>query len=91
MTPLIPRNESAKVGSISLAYLIRPGSDFRGDRIRCDTGCKRLEAFFFFFFDGCNALLPNQKNVQYIQGMNDCIYSVCIKEIKKERKLEVEQ
>ena len=38
MTPLIPRIESAKVGSISLAYLIRPGSDFRGDWIRCDTG-----------------------------------------------------
>ena len=38
MTPLIPRIESAKVGSISLAYLIRSGSDFRGDRIRCDTG-----------------------------------------------------
>ena len=32
MTPLIPRIESARVGSILLAYLIRPGSDFRGDR-----------------------------------------------------------
>ena len=36
--PLIPRIESAVVGSKPLAYLIRPGSDFRGDRIRCDTG-----------------------------------------------------
>ena len=36
--PLIPRIESAEVGSKPLAYLIRPGSDFRGDRIRCDTG-----------------------------------------------------
>ena len=39
MAPLIPRIESAKVGSKSLAYLIRPGSDFWGDQIRCDTGC----------------------------------------------------
>ena len=38
MAPLIPRIESAEVGSKPLAYLIRPGSDFRGDRIRCDTG-----------------------------------------------------
>ena len=38
--PLIPRIESAEVGSKPLAYLIRPGSDFRGDRIRCDTGEK---------------------------------------------------
>ena len=37
MTPLIPRIESTKVGSISLAYLIWPGSDFWGDQIRCDT------------------------------------------------------
>ena len=34
---MIPRIESAEVGSNPLAYLIRPGSDFRGDRIRCDT------------------------------------------------------
>ena len=38
MAPLIPRIESAEVGSKPLAYLIRPGSDFRGDRIHCDTG-----------------------------------------------------
>jgi len=38
MEPLIPWIESAKVGSKLLAYLIRPGSDFRGDRIRCDSG-----------------------------------------------------
>ena len=30
MTPLIPRIESAKVGSISLAYLIRPGVMWKG-------------------------------------------------------------
>ena len=30
MTLLIPRIESAKLGWISLAYLIRPGSNFRG-------------------------------------------------------------
>ena len=29
---------AAKVGSKSLAYLILPGSDFRGDWTRCDTG-----------------------------------------------------
>ena len=40
-TPLIPRIESAKVGSKSLPYLIRPGSDFWGDRIRCDTGSSK--------------------------------------------------
>ena len=34
MEPLIPRIESVEVGSKSLAYLIPPGSDFRGDRIR---------------------------------------------------------
>ena len=45
MTPLIPRIESAKVGSISLAYLIRPGSDFRGDLIRCDTGIYTATVF----------------------------------------------
>ena len=44
MAPLIPRIESAKVGSKSLAYLIRPGSDFRGDRIRCDTGVRGVKA-----------------------------------------------
>ena len=38
MAPLIPRIESAEVGSKPLAYLIRPGSDYQGDRIRCDTG-----------------------------------------------------
>ena len=38
MTSLIPRIKSAKVGSKSLAYLIRPGLEFRGDWIRCDTG-----------------------------------------------------
>ena len=42
--PLIPRIESAKVGSKSLANLIRPGSDFRGDRIRCDTGLQLARA-----------------------------------------------
>ena len=31
------RIESAKVGSKLLAYLIRPGSDFWGDLIHCDT------------------------------------------------------
>ena len=38
MAPLIPRIGSAKVGSKPLVYPIRPGSDFWGDRIRCDTG-----------------------------------------------------
>ena len=52
MTPLIPRIESAKVGSKSLAYLIRPGSDFRGDRIRCDTG----SLFFFYCFAYAHAM-----------------------------------
>ena len=31
MAPLIPRIESAEVGSKLLTYLIRPGSDFRVD------------------------------------------------------------
>ena len=38
MAPMTPRIGSARVGSKPLVYLIRPGSDFRGDRIRCDTG-----------------------------------------------------
>ena len=42
MAPLIPRIESAEVGSKPLAYLTRSGSDFRGDRIRCDTGSRQL-------------------------------------------------
>ena len=40
MAPLIPRIESAEVGSKSLAYLIRPGSDLRGDWICFDTDSK---------------------------------------------------
>ena len=47
--------------------------------------------FFFFFFLWGKIKKPLYNTIQYIQGMNDCIYSVCIKEIKKERKLEVEQ
>ena len=38
MEELIPWIESAKVGLKSLAYLIRPRSDFRGDQIHRDTG-----------------------------------------------------
>ena len=53
MAPLIPRIESAEVGSKPLAYLIRPGSDFRGDRIRCDTGVQlgRAQRSFYIGFN----------------------------------------
>ena len=42
---MIPRIISAEVGSKSLAYLIRPGSDFWGDQIRYDTGHIRTRTY----------------------------------------------